>query len=486
MKYIYLAVLFVFLGTKHNFAQTKVTTSEYLHAFGQGGQIKMLYDRRQRPQSLLLDGKVYIVFNGGGKMVAPGKSPTFPMITTYDPSTGAFSEVVTLGPGSSDHHDGPVIWPDSKNRLHVLYGCHRTPGVHLISAKPASIGKSIIDWRQAHPIAPSLSYPTFYQIAGGQELVYYRTFGHTSSWTYRIANEKLKDWIALETDVTDLDSKGHFEWSSYHTTLPSRDGKFLHVVFTAYDDNKSNDPERYFNTRYQKPVSNEWKYNLYYLKINLETAAVTNFKGEALDSPIDLDQANESCRIWDTEGRGAGVPPDIVLDEIGNPAFLHVLSEETTEIHNYYFVRLVKGKWKKTVIAPANHQWNSTHIQRDQSGHYHAYLVMGDQYVDTDWVEGKNEGSRFKKGTVKYLNTGGFMDKHGGGRIEKWTSTDQGNSWVKTQDLTPTDVKYKGWKYNNIQPVTHPDGRVVEGMLLFYGWKDKDAPNAKAFLWHKK
>ena len=44
----------------------------------------------------------------------------------------------------------------------------------------------------------------------------------------------------------------------------------------------------------------------------------------------------------------------------------------------------------------------------------------------------------------------------------------------------------KDWKYNNIQPVTRPDGSVLEGMLLFYGWKDKNAPEAKAFLLHEE
>ena len=41
-------------------------------------------------------------------------------------------------------------------------------------------------------------------------------------------------------------------------------------------------------------------------------------------------------------------------------------------------------------------------------------------------------------------------------------------------------------RFNNIQPVLRPDGSIVEGMLLFYGWKDKDAPEAKAFLLHEE
>lgn len=219
------------------------------------------------------------------------------------------------------------------------------------------------------------------------------------------------------------------------------------------------------------------------MKIDLQTGEVSNFEGETMFTPIDLDQANDRCRIWDTEWRGAGVPPDIVIDENGHPAFLHVLSEESTESHNYYFVYRADGQWKKTVIAPSNHQWNSCHISRDREGVYHAYLITGEKYIDTVWVEGHRTGDNFEKGESNYLNTGGFMDRHGGGRIEEWISSDEGDSWERRRELTPDQTEYPCWKYNNIQPVTQPDGKVIEGMILFYGWQDRDTPEARAFLW---
>ena len=100
-------------------------------------------------------------------------------------------------------------------------------------------------------------------------------------------------------------------------------------------------------------------------------------------------------------------------------------------------------------------------------------------------MEGKKTGSKFEKGRTNYLKTGGYMDKHGGGKIEEWISRDKGDSWEKRRNISPDQAKFKDWKYNNIQPVTRPDGSVVDGMLLFYGWKDKDAPEAKAFLLHE-
>ncbi len=456
MKNILLICLFL--------APFNVLAEPAIVAFGEGGQIKMLYDRRQRPQAVYLNEKVHIVFNAGGEAGTLAKSAdTEPMAITYDPKTREFSEIVTLGPGDNDHHYAPVIWADEEDYLHVLYGCHKTPGTHLISERPESIGSSVEAWREGGQIAPGISYPTVFSVFGGRELVYYRTDGHSSSWTYRVSDDNGLTWTGPDADVTDMDSKGRLEWSSYQSKLPSSDGRFLHVVFTSYDDVKSNDPKRLYNPRYDQPVRNEWKYNLYYVKIDLQTHAVTNFEGESMDTPIDVDQADARCRIWDTEWRGAGVPPTIVLDENGDPSFLHVLSEDTLVDHRYYYVRRAKGKWKQTPIAHSNHPWNSCHLARDDDGTLHAYLIAGEGFFESD----------------------GYMDKHGGGVVEEWVSTDKGDTWNKKRDLTPDPSKYPGWRYNNIQPVTKSDGSVVDGMLLFYGWKDKNAPEAKAFLLHE-
>ena len=236
--------------------------------FGDGGQIKMLYDRRQRPQSVYLNGKVYLVYNGDGEKGAEPKAKTKPMVITYDPSTRTFSDSVALGPGDKDHHYGPVIWADSEDYLHILFGCHKTPGTHLISKQPAATGSSVEAWREGSEIAPSISYPTFHRISDGRQVIYYRTEGHISSWTYRISEDNGNTWKGPETPVTDMDIKGRFEWSSYQACLPSKDGKSLHVAFTSYDDNRDNQDERYFNPRYGHKVSNGWKYNLYYVALH--------------------------------------------------------------------------------------------------------------------------------------------------------------------------------------------------------------------------
>lgn len=444
-------------------------------SFGEGGQIKMLYDRRSRPQSLFLNGKIYLVFNGGAEK---GSQNTEPKILTYDPIAKEFSEEVTLGPAKKDQHYCPIIWTDNYKFLHILYGCHSSSGTHLISNKTGAIGTSLNDWNVGPQIRHSLSYPTVYNIYDNKKLIYFRTGEHRSSWSYLISADEGKTWSGPENDVTDLNMGGETkeennragltEMASYQTCLPSKDGKFLHVAFCYYDDNKKSIPEKFYNPRYQTKKNLDFKFNLYYVKINLQTNEVENFAGETVKTPIDLDNANAKCKIWDTDWKGTGVPPDIIIDENDNPAFLHVLSEDTPEEFNYYYVRYNKNKWEKTVITPSNHYWNSGYLKIDVNGILYAYLIVGHNL------------------SVAHNEKKESMNAYGGGNIEEWRSFDKGKTWEIISDLTPRNNEFAGWKFNNIQPIKGPKGNAIEGMLLFYGWKNGEAREAKAFLLQKK
>jgi hypothetical protein len=433
-------------------------------AFGFGGSKKMLYDVRQRPQAIYFNNKVYIGFKGGGTEAADGiggrVAPTWASLLSYDPSTREFSKPIKFGNTTTDHHDCPVIWADKDDHLHLLYKAHNEPGIHLVAKQPGTMGKSEADWEVLPDIARKVSYPTVYRLHDDSDMVYFRTAGHSSSWSYKITRDNGRSWTGPENDVTNLDLINFPEWSSYQAKIISEDHKTLHVVFTDYDDVKSNDPKRLYNPRYEQVVSNEHKYNLSYVRINLDTHEVSNFAGEVLETPVHYETARKKCRIWDTVWRGAGVPPALSLDENGNPEILHVLSEENIETHGYYYVRFVDGEWKKTRITSSNHQWNSGYLKRDGKDHLHAYVIVGEGYADRE----------------------GINYSHGGGRIEHWLSTDAGNSWDLHRDITPDAGQYPGWSFNNVQPVLRQDGSVVDGMLVFYGWLDGTKPDAVAFL----
>ena len=132
-----------------------------------------------------------------------------------------------------------------------------------------------VKWKKAPGIAQSISYPTVYRIFDDKEVMAYRVDGHTGSWTYRISEDNGKTWTGPKKDVTDLNAKGRIDWSSYRTVLPSEDGKYLHMVYADYDDYiTKKTPDRLFNPRYDRIVDNEWKYNLHYVKINLQNHEV--------------------------------------------------------------------------------------------------------------------------------------------------------------------------------------------------------------------
>lgn len=433
-------------------------------AFGFGGSKKMLYDVRQRPQAVYFNGQVFIGYKGGGNTPADGSqehtAPTNAMLLSYDPISRQFSNPVQFGKPSMDHHDCPVVWVDKESHLHFLYHAHNEPGVHLVAKEPGSMGEAESDWLVLPDIAPMVAYPTVFRLHDNRDLVYFRTGGHSSSWSYRITADNGRNWTGPDNDVTNLDIYNHPEWSSYQTKILSPDRKTLYVVFTDYDDVKSNDPKRLYNPKYDKTVGNNWKYNLSLLKIDLQTHVVRNDLGEVMKTPLDIETVRAKCQIWDTEWRGAGVPPALCLDGQGIPSALHVLSEENTETHSYYYVRKVGGEWLKTRITGSNHQWNSGYLKRDKQGHLHAYVIVGDSYQDKE----------------------GVNYSHGGGRIEHWLSQDQGNTWRQHRDITPDSAQYPGWSFNNIQPVLRPDGSSVDGMLLFYGWLDGQKADAVAFL----
>jgi len=473
MKKIVWALLGMACMISNSNAQESDDSGYQIFPFGEQGQIKMTYDARQRPNCVYHDGIVYLVYNAGAAESATGKSKTKPMAVTFEVATEEFSPVVTLGSESSDHHDGPVIWVDMQEKLHVFYGWHHDLGKHLVSNQPFNIGSSTSDWSTAPAPSSKMSYQWMNRIYDDKQLVFYRTDGHYSSWTYRITGDDGNTWEGPENDVTDLDIKLGMDtdWSLYPGKAVSNDGKTLHMGFIAYDDYKRlRSPEEIASGeldkgRQQNPLYDyrrvSYNYNLYYVKVDLRTHEVMNHQGEILQTPIDLSTANDKCMIWDTEWRGGSIVPTLLVDENEQVSFLHNISDfQHEDSVDYHYVRLVDGEWKATRITDSNHEWNSGHIAKTVDGTLHAYLITGEGYFDS----------------------GGYMDKHGGGNIEEWISTDQGATWEKLRDITPDPEMYPGWKFNNVQAVKKPDGTTVEGMLLFYGWKHPDDPQAKAFL----
>lgn len=423
-------------------------------AFAENGSLKMLYDNRMYPQAVEHSGKIHIVWRGEA-----GR----PFVRTYDPGSRRFSEPWMLLKGldlaidaaklARDHHFAPVIWADPGGRLHVLFGCHGKPGVHLVSTAPGSI----TGWERAPDIATSISYPKIHRIAGDRTLVYFRDGGHLSSWTWRTSSDGGRSWVSPAGPVVDLNAEpqdGHLasHAGSYHTTKVSRDGRTLHIAFIW----KVEEPVR--NSRYNAFLDDHTqRYNLYYLKVDLASGKAFNYSGKQLRTPVNKGVADRDCLVWDTEQRVAAVGPSICLGADDEPYFLLPVSQQTPHRCRFYFVSRRAGGWAKTAIAETSHPFNASHLERTPDGDFRAFLITG-------------EGE-----TVSEED----MDSYGwGARVEEWVSDRRGDNWEISTDLTPIP----GLKYQNIQFVSQDMREAVRGMILFYGWKDAFGQGT-AYLW---
>ncbi len=424
--------------------------------FATNGTLKMLYDLRMNPQALEHNNRIYIVWRGENG---------FPYITTYDLRSRFFSKPLPLPFPSNyatkrkikrDQHFSPVVWADKNDHLHVLFGCHRTPGIHLASKNPEDIN----EWVKSSIIHESISYPQVHQIYDNSILVYFRHSGHLGHWTYRISSDNGVTWKAPENPIVDLNSEPQdglmaSHAGSYHSTCLSKDGKTLHVAFSWKVE------EKIMNSRYNSRMTETTRrYNLYYLKIDLVTGKVKNYEGKSLETPVSKKVAEEECLICDTNERILAVAPSIYIHKKNEPCFLFSLSEETPYKCMFYFVNNTKGVWQKKSILRTNHTWNACLLDKSDNGTFKAYLVVGDEQFNSE----EN------------------MDAYGwGARIELWESTDQGENWTLAKNLTPG----KNYKYQNVKFVSKGIAGINEDIILFYGWQSSNG-NGTAFLLDKR
>jgi len=174
-------------------------------SFADNGGLKMFYDNRMYPQAVALGNEVHIVWRGYEK--------GYPHLITYDLENGKFSDPrdlmigyedqINQGRYRSDHHYAPVIWSDENGHLHVLHGCHRTSGIHLISRNPRSADA----WVRGPDIADSISYPQVHRIYQDQTLLYSRWSGHLGHWQYHISADGGRTWQQSPRAVIDLNGE---------------------------------------------------------------------------------------------------------------------------------------------------------------------------------------------------------------------------------------------------------------------------------------
>ena len=421
--------------------------------FADNGGLKMLYDNRMYPQAVAVEDSVHIVWRG---------KDGFPYLATYRLDNRTFSKPRMLLEGllddvktskyKRDHHYAPVIWSDQNEFLHVLFGCHNSAGIHLISEK----ARSTESWVRGPSFDESVSYPKVHRIYGDRTLIYFRHTGHLGWWQYRVSGDGGRSWNEPPRPVVDLNAEPqdgeHAPYAgSYNTTAVSADGKRLHVAFIW----KVEDPV--FNRRYNRVLDDHTqRYNLYYLAVDLPSGKAFNIQGREVKLPIRKKTADKQCLVWDTDERVAAVGPSIALDTKDRPHFLLPVSDKTPHAGRFHFVCFENGAWRKTPITETLHPFNASHLEMN-NGVLRAFLIAG--------------------GGETIVEKG--MDEYGWGRrVEQWESRDRGKSWALRRNLTPAASR----KFQSIQFISKGMKSAMRDVVLFYGWNDRDGTGT-AYLW---
>jgi len=212
-------------------------------------------------------------------------------------------------------------------------------------------------------------------------------------------------------------------------------------------------------------LGDDRRYNLYYVKVDLQTGQVYSFAGKELTAPVSRAVANTDALIHDTDERIFAVAPSIYVDENDQPYFLGEVSDETPFRGWFTFFYYEDGVWQHTKVTRTSHYFNAAMLDQNRDGDFRALLIVGDGEAKKD--------SRHED--IRNLNRYGWGD-----RVEEWISKDGGATWKLSRDITPI----KGYRYQNIKRVSIGIGESSNEIFLFYGWQPDAKPGeAVAFLW---
>lgn len=401
--------------------------------FASNGFEKMLYDARQSPVSLVHKNKLYIAW-GGGEDGLPR-----PNIVEYDSSEGTWSAPVRpaeLKREAPDHHMNPVIWMDNQERLHMLFGVHCSAGTHVYTPEPGNIN----NWVEGPEIAKDITYPKIMKTGDGTLVMFYRVLAHMGWWTYIISKDGGFSWSS-PVSLIDFDRdpiEGEDDWAStYHNCRMSKDGKSLHLGFVYFHERGM---YNWVHPLYKVVPKVQTRFDLYYVKVDIETGRITDIDGNELPRPLNRRMA-EPAKIWSTYPLLTNIP-SLYLDEFDNPGFLLVRSsEEGMRKCSFWFLQRKEGKWIRSEFAKTNSTWAGSCIHKQEDGKIAAYVIASE-----------DEGDKLT---------------YGGGTIEKWV-TENGADWNLEGRVEPEP----GLIYNNPMFAEKSDGSGPDDrFLLTFGWE---------------
>ena len=346
------------------------------------GGNEAIFDAYIHPQAIYHNGKVIITYQGPNQDI---------YVVAYN-SDGTIEGpyFVADNPLTEDTHGSPAIWVDADGYYHITYGSHASEQKHVKSTNPGDI----LSWEALPDITSYATYPQVIELNGTLYL-FYRAGGHTADWVYRTSTDGGYTWSG-ETAV--IDSTSYNVW--YVSFRKGKDGR-IHVAWVWKDEQNTlgtDEPEYYR------------RYNVYYMYRDHD-GSWKNIEGVTLTLPITKDIADNYCLVYRTDNLSPlkhcnEAVADAAAD--GTPFILFVYSD----LYGGTEFRWKLAKWNGS-------SWDIIDITSTS-----CTFACGDiNVIDENNIE-------------VFIPSGGVFCRQRnelgrGGQIEKWKSTDGGQTWSR-------------------------------------------------------
>ena len=388
-----------------------------------------------RPMAIHYQGtrhnRTYIVYGG----------PDYdPYITYYDHDSDTLATPVKIAdtPLSEDAHGNPTLAIDSSGYLNVFYGSHGS----MFYMRRSQNSEDIESWDNEVAVK-SGSYPQPHWL-GSNLYVFYRRptgIGGKEVVAYTTSTNNGSTW---STPVVIVDMGNYYH---YPITIKGSDGS-IHLAWTL--------------------VTNWWETSgpIYYAYSTNNGGTWYSINGDNLGFSINYTEANTAAyHVKVYNGSYREVAEDIQLDSSNNPYIL--LHDETAS-----------GGWNWRFAKWNGSSWSTYLITSVSNDTYEDLFTYGALRVISS--------SSFKV----YLPKDGHDGDDGGGKMQEWSSTNGGQNWSKTADITGTSDSDQ--QHNFPKPVVNSTSELriiwsygdVSPTQVFY-WGEDAKKNGKAKIWVK-
>lgn len=318
------------------------------------------------------------------------------MVSYFDHKTQQVPRpTILLDKKTSDAHDNPVISVDDQGYIWIFSTSHGTSRPSFIhhSKKPYDIDEfervaaTRLDGDRRVPIT-NFSYMQAWYVTGRGFICFFTRYGDPAART-----------------ICAMTSPDGVHWDQYQRLAKIDQG---HYQISAVGERRAGSA---FNYHPQGKGLN-WRTNLYYLETPDFGATWQTADGKPLELP--LDRVENSALVHDYRSEGLNVYlKDIRFDHQDRPVILYITSKgyqsgPANDPRTWTTARWTGTNWqiRPAMVSDNNYDMGSLWIGDD--GHWRIIAPT-------------------ETGPQPY---------NPGGEVASWTSTDQGNSWHKTRQLT--------------------------------------------------